>query len=471
MKTPAQPTVLLVEDDIVTAKCYKSYLPKKLINLLHVDTGEAALRYLQQATPAVILLELGLPDMNGMTILKSIHDQQLQSVVIIITAENQVDVVVEAMRYGAFDFIEKPCQADRLLVRLDNALHQHNLYQSREFNQEYPQYHDLIGASKPMQAVYQIIDNVATSSAPILITGETGTGKELCAQAIYKESQRANKSFVVCNCATIPAQLQESHLFGHVKGAFTGAISTKKGFVCQADGGTLFLDEIGELPDSMQTTLLRFAQFKTFHKVGSLQLEKVDVRLICATNRDLSAEVKAGRFRKDLYYRLNAIQIKLPPLRQRGEDILLLAQFFLQQFVKEEQKDFRDFTDEAKRMLLEYEWPGNVRELQNLIHRLVLFNKGQLITAKMLTALIGKEVNDNPSTPVSCHSLNVKNNVSLPRIASTSLNVIRSLEEIEKEAILKAYEYCGGNATQTANLLGISRATVFNKLRQYRITG
>ena len=462
MKTPAQPTVLLVEDDIVAAECYKGYLQKKLINLVHVDTGEAALRYLQQATPAVILLELGLPDMNGMTILKSIYDQQLQSAVIIITAENKVDVVVEAMRYGTFDFLEKPCQADRLLVKLDNALHQHN--------QEYPQYHDLIGASKPMQAVYQIIGDVATSRASILITGETGTGKELCAQAIYKESQRANKSFAVCNCAAIPAQLQESHLFGHVKGAFTGAISTKKGLVCQAEGGTLFLDEIGELPDSMQTTLLRFAQFKTFHKVGSLQLEKVDVRLICATNRELSAEVKAGRFREDLYYRINTIQIKLPPLRQRGQDILSLAQFFLQQFVKEEQKNFRGFTDEAKRMLLEYEWPGNVRELQNIIHRLVLFNKGQLITAQMLTALIGKEVNDNPSSPVSCHSLNVKNNVSLPRIASTSLNVIRSLEEIEKEAILKTYEYCGGNATQTAKLLGISRATVFNKLRQYRIT-
>jgi len=202
-------------------------------------------------------------------------------------------------------------------------------------------YHDFIGASMPMQTVYQMIDKVAASKAPILITGETGTGKELCAEAIHKESQQADKPFVVCNCAAIPENLQESHLFGHLKGAFTGANENRKGLVSQADGGSLFLDEIGELPLLMQSTLLRFMQTKTFSKVGNHQLEKLDVRFICVTNRNLLGEVKAGRFREDLYHRLNVIEIELPALRKRGQDILLLAKFFLHQFAKEEQKDIQ----------------------------------------------------------------------------------------------------------------------------------
>ncbi len=463
-----QHTVLFIEDNLTLAKMYRKILKKEPVKLTHVETGADALTYLQETTPAVILLDLGLPDINGMRISEYVQQQQLSSKVIIITASNAVEIVVEAMRYSAFDFIEKPCKADQLVVTLRKALHEYHLSQKVEFQEESckrQQYHSFVGASNPMQTVYQTIDDVATSKAPILITGETGTGKELCAEAIYKESKQADKPFVVCNCAALTENLQESLLFGHIKGAFTGASEDRNGLVSQADGGTLFLDEIGELPLLTQATLLRFMQTKTFSKVGSHQLEKVDVRLICATNRNLSAEIKTGQFRDDLYYRINTFEIELPALRQRGQDILRLAKFFLHKFAKEEQRDFQGFNAEAEKKLLGYKWLGNVRELQNTIHNVVRLNKGEVITAEMLAAKIGKKVDND--APKSCNSLNSNENL-LPCIALTSDNIIRPFEEIEKEVIVKAIEYCDGNVTQAARLLEISKATIFNKLKQYK---
>jgi len=327
-------------------------------------------------------------------------------------------------------------------------------------------YHSFIGASKAMQTIYHIIDNVAASKASILITGETGTGKELCAEAIYKESKRANKPFMVCNCAAITESLRESHLFGHVKGSFTGAVKDQKGLVSQADGGTLFLDEIGELSLSTQSALLRFVQTKTFSKVGSHKVEKVDIRLVCATNLNLAAKVKAGRFREDLYYRISTIEIKLPALRQRGQDILLLAKFFLHQFAKEEQKDFQDFSADAKKKLLTYEWPGNVRQLQNTVHPSVVLNKGKVITAEMINTRKNEEVHHNMATPPS-----IPNTDSFQEITASDIVTVNrfcAFKEIEKEVISKAIEYCDGNVTQTAKLLEISKATIFNKLKQYK---
>jgi len=326
-------------------------------------------------------------------------------------------------------------------------------------------YHDFIGASMPMQTVYQMIDKVAASKAPILITGETGTGKELCAEAIHKESQQADKPFVVCNCAAIPENLQESHLFGHLKGAFTGANENRKGLVSQADGGSLFLDEIGELPLLMQSTLLRFMQTKTFSKVGNHQLEKLDVRFICVTNRNLLGEVKAGRFREDLYHRLNVIEIELPALRKRGQDILLLAKFFLHQFAKEEQKDIQSFSACACKKLLNYEWFGNVRELQNTIHNVVLLNGDKVITAEMLAAKLAKKVDND--VPKDYNQLNC-NEKSLASIALTSDNIIRPFEEIEKEAILKTIEYCNGNVVKAAKLLKISKSYIYKQKKQWQ---
>ncbi|MDM8568282.1 sigma 54-interacting transcriptional regulator [Thiotrichales bacterium HSG1] len=323
-------------------------------------------------------------------------------------------------------------------------------------------YHNFVGASIPMQIIYQTIDDVASSEASILITGESGTGKELCAEAIYKESDRADKPFKICNCAVIPANLLESHLFGHIKGAFTGADSEQNGLVVQANGGTLFLDEIGELSLSMQSSLLRFVQTKTFHKVGSHKSEKADVRLIYATNRNLLIEIKAGRFREDLYFRINPVEINLPALCKRGQDILLLAKFFLFKFAKKEQKDRQGFSHEAEKMLLKYEWPGNVRQLQGVIHSLVILGKGKVITAEMLEVkLFSKEAEyESSSLPSSGYLLN---NDEKPNVILTSNDAIRPFEEIEQEVINKAIEYCDGGVVKAAKLLGISRTTIYRK--------
>jgi two-component system, repressor protein LuxO len=475
MKTNPQSIVLLVEDDVMTAVTYKAFLTEEPISLTHLETGDATLTYLKKMVPDVILLDLGLPDMNGMEILKYIHQQQLQCTVIIITMEHSVDVVVKAMRYGAFDFIEKPCQANRLLVTLRNGLHQHHLSQKVAFyeanlkRQQYHKYHDLIGASKPMQTVYQIIENVATSKASILITGESGTGKELCARAIHQESQRKDKPFIALNCAAIPKDLMESEIFGHLKGAFTGAVNNKLGAVHQADGGTLFLDEIGEMEISLQSKLLRFAQSSTFYPVGGQKEEQVDVRFISATNRDLLAEVKAKQFREDLYYRLNGIQIQLPSLRQRGQDILLLARIILKQYAQEEKKSFNAFTKEVEEIFLSYEWPGNIRQLQNVLYHIVVLNEGETITADMLPSPLGKVAIVPIDTTVNPPQPQISTPRPKPIADKPPKKKIRPLWQLEQVAIEEAIEECNGNVQKAADLLEISKSKIYQKLHEWNI--
>ncbi|OQY43626.1 MAG: sigma-54-dependent Fis family transcriptional regulator [Candidatus Parabeggiatoa sp. nov. 2] len=475
MTTELHPSVLLVEDDLVVAECYKNYLENEPINLVHVDTGEAALLHLQQATPAAILLDLGLPDISGMDILKWVSEQKLNCAVVVITMENTVNVVVEAMRYGAFDFIEKPCQANRLIITLRNALHQHHLSQQVEFYEESgkrQQYHQFIGSSAPMQAVYQMIGHVAASQAPILITGENGTGKELCAEALHKESKRAAQPFIVFDCATVPKELLESQLFGHVKGAFTGAHTDRQGIASSADGGTLFLDEIGEMSLDLQSTLLRFMQTKTFRKVGSEKLEQVDVRFICATNRDLEAEIQAKRFREDLYHRINVVPIRLPALRLRGNDILLLAQTFLSNIAKLEEKPCRGFSADAQEILLDYHWPGNVRQLKNVIHCALLTTVGnEMITGEQLRTTINKKHACKQYTPASERSSAAQEPPPQQQsmiVALTNGNTFRIFEDIKTEVFVKALDYCHGNVEKTAKLLKIGPATIHRRKQKWK---
>jgi len=323
-------------------------------------------------------------------------------------------------------------------------------------------YHNFIGASKPMQTVYHIIDNVATSEVSILITGETGTGKELCAEAIHKESNRAAQPFIIFDCAVIPKELIESQLFGHVKGAFTNAFNDRQGAALQADGGTLFLDEIGEMPLDLQSTLLRFVQTRTFRQVGSDEVKRVNIRLICATNRNLLAEVEAGRFRQDLHYRINVIEIKLPALRERGADVLLLAKFFLHKFAKQEQKDFQGFSHDAEKKLLDYVWPGNIRQLQNTIHGVVALNKGKVITAEMITTRNDEGI-----------ATNLVSSLAGPRPTLTpcglvTVNKFCSFEEIKKEVILKTIKNCDGNVVNAAKLLKISKSYIYKQKKQWQ---
>jgi two-component system repressor protein LuxO len=322
-------------------------------------------------------------------------------------------------------------------------------------------YHNFIGASESINTVYNTIDKVANSNAPILITGETGTGKELCAEAIHKQSEVADKPFVVCDCTTIPETLEESILFGHRKGAFTGAIDNQDGLIYKAAGGTLFLDELGELPHSTQCALLRFIQEKTFSQLGSHKVEQIDVRLICATNRNLLAEVKAGRFREDLYYRINTIEVKLPALRERGQDILLLANFFLYKFAKEEHKSFQGFSAEAEKKLLSYNWKGNVRQLQNSIHNLVVLNEGEVITAEMIATKMDEQVQHFISDTVS------STEISSPEVVT--VNQFRPFKEIEKEVIIKAIKFCNGSVVKAAELLEISKSYIYKLKKQWKM--
>lgn len=477
MKINSQTTLLIVEDSPTLTFVYQEYLRNEPCEVTYVDTGEAALAYIQQKVPDAMLLDLSLPDMNGMDILKHIHQEQLPCAVVIVTGHGSIDTAVEAMRYKAFDFIEKPFDGQRLLVTLRNALRYQVLARTVERYKESferAQYYDFIGASPPMQAVYRIIDSAAASKASVFITGESGTGKELCAEAIHKKSPRQDKPFIAINCAAIPKEIMESEIFGHVKGAFTGAVRDREGAAFQANGGSLFLDEIAEMDLNLQSKLLRFIQTGTLQKVGGSKLEHVDVRFICATNRNPSIEVQEGRFREDLYYRLNVIPIYLPSLREREGDILLIARKFLEKYTLEENKTFTSFATETEIILNRYHWPGNVRQLQNVIHNTVVLNNGQLVTPEMLPTPLKELVNQQYSMPevVTNPPVSVKvdqqPNSSAADTTLTAANTLpRPLWLVEKEAIEYAVAFYKGNIPKAAASLEVSPSTIYRKRQNW----
>ncbi|QXC37892.1 sigma-54 dependent transcriptional regulator [Aeromonas jandaei] len=453
------PRVLLVEDTRSLAVVYEQYLRQDGYEVVLADCGQQALEVLLTSPPPVVLLDLELPDMSGMEILQQITEQQLPCAVVVITAHGSVDVAVEAMRLGAFDFLTKPFDSKRLCATARNALkHQQlsSLVAHYRENFERQSFFGFIGASMAMQAVYRIIESAAPSKATVFITGESGTGKEVCAEAIHQCSPRREQPFIALNCAAIPHDLMESEIFGHVKGSFTGAQGDRKGAASLADGGTLFLDEICEMDLDLQSKLLRFIQTGTLQRVGSGKLETVDVRFICATNRDPLLEVKAGRFREDLYYRLHVIPLYLPPLRERGEDILLLARSLLQNYAKEENRRFRDFDAAAARVLLDYPWPGNVRELQNVVRNIVVLNDKELVSPDIL-----------PPPLNGVRALAVATTAAQqPAATATTPAVggpIRPLWLVEKEVIEQAIASCDGNIPKAAALLEISPSTIYRK--------
>ncbi|WP_429145227.1 sigma-54-dependent transcriptional regulator [Aeromonas rivipollensis] len=457
----SKPRVLLVEDTRSLAVVYEQYLVQDGYEVLLADCGQQALAQLLASPPPVVLLDLELPDMSGMAILQQITEQQLPCSVVVITAHGSVDVAVEAMRCGAFDFLTKPFDSKRLCATVRNAFKHQQLSslvaQYRE-NFERSSFAGFIGASMAMQAVYRIIESAAPSKATVFITGESGTGKEVCAEAIHQCSPRRDQPFIALNCAAIPHDLMESEIFGHVKGSFTGAQGDRKGAASLADGGTLFLDEICEMDLDLQSKLLRFIQTGTLQRVGSGKVETVDVRFVCATNRDPLVEVKAGRFREDLYYRLHVIPLPLPPLRERGEDILLLARDLLLRYAKEEHKRFRDFDADVVRVLLDYPWPGNVRELQNVVRNIVVLNDRELVSKEILPPpLNGGRALVVPA-PVPAEAT--------PEIQSESISIplpVRPLWLVEKEAIEQAIASCDGNIPKAAALLEISPSTIYRK--------
>ncbi len=456
----------MVEDTLSLARTYQEYLRDEQITLIHAETGKNALDHLDAQLPDVILLDLVLPDMDGLEILKHIHDQKLNAEVVVITAHGSVNIAVEAMRLGAFDFLIKPFSAERLRVTLNNALKHRQLTNIVESYQDTgrEEYFGFIGSSLPMQAVYRIIDSAAESKATVFITGESGTGKEVCAEAIHKRSNRADRPFVAINCGAIPKDLMESEIFGHVKGSFTGAVSDRDGAAERANGGTLFLDEICEMDLDLQTKLLRFVQTGTYQKVGGSAVEAVDIRFVCATNRDPNVEVAEGRFREDLFYRLHVIPLTLPPLRERGDDVLSIANHFLNEYSREEGKSFARFSPRAESLFNSYSWPGNIRQLQNAVRNIVVLNDGEDVKSAMLPTPLNELAENIVETMHDDEKPTAEpNDLTAKQFVPQNAQSIRPLEEVEREIIEQAIRLCDDNVPQAAAKLGVSASTLYRK--------
>lgn len=462
--------VLLIEDTASLATVYAMQLGNEGIGVDTASRGDEAREMLARRAYAVVLLDLQLPDAYGLDILLDITENGKDTLVIVITADASLDKVVAAMRLGAHDYLAKPIQPSRLLVTVRNALELVTLRrQLSSLQHDAPRqgFQGFIGASRPMQVVYQAIENVAQSKATVFIRGESGTGKEVCAEAIHRVGPRHAMPFIAINCGAIPSDLMESEIFGHVKGAFTGAISGRDGAATLAHGGTLFLDEICEMDVAIQTKLLRFLQTGTIQRVGSQITETVDLRVVCATNRDPESEVAAGRFREDLYYRLNVIPIQMPALRERSEDVLLIARSLLGKLATEEAKEFREFEPEAARALLDYYWPGNVRELQNVIRRIVVMNQGEFVKKDMLPPLLRGA---KPTTVASVSDPLLRTAAAAPRSTDEPGEQPHSwvpeglsLAAIERIAIEATIERCRGNIPEAARSLGVSPSTLYRK--------
>ena len=452
--------VLLVEDSTPLAAIYQEYLKLLPVKVTHVETGVQAKEFIAQNIPSIVLLDLNLPDISGKEILQWIQDNKFPTSVIIITANNSIDIAVDMMRMGATDFLDKPIDANRLQTTVRNTLETNRLkhivedYQ-QAFDREH--YHGFIGTSLPMQTVYRIIDSVAPSKASVFITGESGTGKEVCAEAIHNQGSRANAPFIALNCGAIPHDLMESEIFGHIKGAFTGAAADRQGAASLADGGTLFLDEIGEMDMDLQTKLLRFVQTGKFQKVGSSKEESVDIRFICATNRDPQEAVSAGTFREDLYYRLHVVPLQLPPLHDRGDDILAIANNFLVTYAKEENKSFQSFSPDVEVILMRYAWPGNVRQLQNVIRNIVVLHDDTQVMSQHLPPPLNSALSEF-TTPI-----NNTDQSDVPVNKATITNDIRPLAQVEREVIEHAIALCGDNIPKAAALLDVSPSTIYRK--------
>ncbi|WP_459214020.1 quorum-sensing sigma-54 dependent transcriptional regulator LuxO [Vibrio fluvialis] len=446
--------LLMVEDTASVAALYRSYLTPLEIDINIVGTGREAIESIAHREPDLILLDLRLPDMTGMDVLHAVKQRSPDVPVIFMTAHGSIDTAVEAMRHGAQDFLIKPCEADRLRVTVNNAIRKASKLKNEADNPGNQNYQGFIGSSQTMLAVYRTIDSAASSKASIFITGESGTGKEVCAEAIHAASRRGDKPFIAINCAAIPKDLIESELFGHVKGAFTGAATDRQGAAELADGGTLFLDELCEMDLDLQTKLLRFIQTGTFQKVGSSKMKSVDVRFVCATNRDPWKEVQEGRFREDLYYRLYVIPLHLPPLRERGDDVIEIAYSLLGYMSKEEGKGFVRLAPEVVERFKQYEWPGNVRQLQNVLRNVVVLNEGREITLNMLPPPLNQ-----PSESII--------SVLKASAAPVSVHEIFPLWMTEKQAIEKAIEACDGNIPRAAGYLDVSPSTIYRKLQTW----
>jgi two-component system response regulator HydG len=450
-------TILVVDDDPGHLTMLKTIIKSWGFGVETAEDGSSAVQRVKQGPVDLILMDVRMAVMSGIEALKQIKAYNPAIPIIIMTAYSSVESAVEALKAGAYDYLIKPLDFEVLKLALERAREHAGLKaENRELKAKInADFHpgNIIGRSRAMKELMDMVAMIAPSEATVLITGQSGTGKELVARSIHLNSPRKLGPWVVVNCAAISETLLESELFGHEKGSFTGAERRREGRFKQADGGTIFLDEIGETSAAMQVKLLRVIQEREIQRVGGEEVLKVDVRIIAATNRDLEAEVRKGNFREDLYYRLNVVMLKIPPLRERMDDIALLAQNFLEIYAKKNRKQVKGFSPLAMDMLIRYDWPGNVRELENAIERAVILMSGDHITEKQLPLNIVQQYQPDEEIPLPLPSSNGQ----------------LSLEEIEKQAILATLQATGGNKSETARRLGITRKTLHNKLKNYGI--
>ena len=451
---------LLVIDDEQNMRHMLSVMLKKLG--YHVETagdGLEGMAALEKNQYDFILCDIKMPNMGGMEFLTAAREKLQDTTVIVMSAYGSIDTAVEAMKLGAYDYISKPFKSDEVHLTLKKAeeresLKKENLLLKKRIEKigRENRFGNMIGKSKSMQAVFQLAEKVARYDTTVLITGESGTGKELIARGIHFQGERSNESLVPVNCGGIPETLLESELFGYVKGAFTGADKNKKGLFEEAQGGTIFLDEIGELPISLQVKLLRVLQENEIRPVGGGKTRQVDVRVIAATAKNLEEEIRQGSFREDLFYRLNVMPIRLPPLRDRTEDIPLLCQAFIDRFNRTLKRQVSEITPGAMSLLVKHGWPGNVRELENAIERAMVFAESSQLKPEHFPPEIGPEAQSNPVGEL---------------IAGFSLKEAQRI--LEKKLIVKALEETGGNRTQAAKLLEISHPSLLSKIKTYEI--
>ena len=461
------PDVLIIEDTLSMALMYQQHLKKSGISSEICQTGRHALIELRKGHVTTVLLDLQLPDMNGLEIIQEMDGSKHDFTFIVITANGSVNTAVDAMRSGAYDFLIKPFPTKKLLTTVKNALErnrQKSFVKTVKKEEGATQVSGFIGNSKPMLAVYQMIENVANSNAAVFITGESGTGKEVTAQAIHDVSDRSASPFIALNCAAIPENLIESEIFGHMKGAFTGAQEARKGAASQANGGTLFLDEICEMDIGLQAKILRFLQTGQVKRVGSDWSEDVDVRIICATNRNPVVEVAEKRFREDLFYRLDVLSIELPPLSHRGRDVILLAETFLKKYASEEGKHFQSLSDAAQQVFLDYHWPGNVRELQNVIRKAVVIHDGLELESHMIT--LSKDVPMSHAQGYQLIGLARDNSHITPTQSmktTLTVDIHQSMTEIEQQIIEAVIASCNGSVPKASQILQLSPSTIYRK--------
>ncbi len=460
----AESRALIVEDTAPLGAVYEQYMRRMGFAVEWVRTTQEALESLDAGYPTLVLLDLRLPDQHGHVVLERMQNDGMPCPCIVMTAHGSVDAAVDSMRRGAADFLEKPFTAERLEVTVDNALDKARLNAEVQVIREQIQrdgYAGFVGNSLPMQVVYRIIDSAATSRASVFITGESGTGKELCAQAIHERSERHSRPFVAINCGAIPRELFESEIFGHMKGAFSGATSDRPGAAERADGGTLFLDEIGEMDLDLQVKLLRFIQTGVFQRVGGNRDIRVDVRFVCATNQNPEQQVAEGRFREDLFYRLNVIPIPMPALRERDQDVMAIAQAFLEDLSAEEGRHFSGFDEDVRTAFLGYAWPGNVRQLHNVVHNIVLLNDDQIVRPSMLPEPLGLG-----TSPPVIHSAPASAPVAAP--VAGGAEGIEPLALVERRAIEQAIARCDGNVPIAAAHLRVSASTLYRKIKSWQ---